>query len=233
VSRPVPDTSLAGVAPGEASPPVDCPLCPRLVAYRRGNQATYPSWHNGAVPSFGPVDARLLIVGLAPGVRGANRTGRPFTGDFAGVLLYQTLLKLGLATGRYGADPADGLTLSDCRVTNAVRCVPPANLPTPAEISACNGFLGNELASMPRLRAVLALGGVSHKAVLRARGLRASHTAFQHGVIHVLPDGLLLADSYHVSRLNTNTGRLTTAMFEAVVVAMLRRMGDASGGTIV
>ncbi len=224
MSRLVPGASPAGSAAADACPPIDCPLCARLVAYRRANQTANPIWHNGAVPSFGPVDARLLIVGLAPGVRGANRTGRPFTGDFAGVLLYQTLLKFGLAEGRYGADPADGLTLNGCRVTNAVRCVPPGNLPTPAEITACNAFLSNELASMPRLCGVLALGGVSHKAVLRARGLRASHTAFQHGVIHSLPDGLLLADSYHVSRLNTNTGRLTTAMFEAVVAAMLRRM---------
>jgi uracil-DNA glycosylase family 4 len=211
--------------PGLAGPSSDCPLCPRLVSYRLGNQAANPSWHNGAVPSFGPTDARLLIVGLAPGVRGANRTGRPFTGDFAGVLLYQTLIKFGLAHGRYGADPADGLALTDCRVTNAVRCVPPANLPTPFEVATCNSFLAAELAAMPRLRAVLALGGVSHKAVLRARGLRASHAAFRHGAIHVLPDELLLADSYHVSRLNTNTGRLTTPMFEAAVLAILQRIG--------
>jgi len=204
--------------------PVDCPLCARLVAYRHANQAANPTWHNGAVPSFGPLEARLLIVGLAPGVRGANRTGRPFTGDFAGVLLYRTLLKFGLAEGRYDADPAGGLVLRDCRVTNAVRCVPPANLPTPSEITACNAFLTREVAAMPRLRAVLALGGVSHKAVLRARGLRASHAAFQHGAIHTLPDGLLVADSYHVSRLNTNTGRLTTSMFEAVVGALRQGM---------
>ncbi len=205
--------------------PPDCPICPRLVAYRQTNQAAQPSWHNGAVPSFGPVDARLLVVGLAPGVRGANRTGRPFTGDFAGVLLYQTLIKFGLAEGPYAADPADGLVLKDCRVTNAVRCVPPANLPTPVEITACNAFLDTEMAAMPRLRAVLALGGISHKSVLRARGLRASHTAFRHGSIHLLPDGLLVADSYHVSRLNTNTGRLTTPMFEATVAAILARLG--------
>jgi uracil-DNA glycosylase len=200
-----------------ALPAPDCPFCERLVGYRESNQAANPGWHNGAVPSFGGLDARLLVVGLAPGVRGANRTGRPFTGDFAGMLLYQTLLKFGLARGTYAADPADGLTLIDTRVTNAVRCVPPANLPTPAEITACNPFLAAEMAAMPNLRAVLSLGGVSHKAVLRARGLRASHVAFQHGALHRLADGLLVADSYHVSRLNTNTGRLTTAMFEAVV----------------
>ena len=206
-------------------PGADCPLCDRLVAYRDANRKANPVWHNGAVPSFGPVEARLLVVGLAPGVRGANRTGRPFTGDFAGVLLYQTLLKFGLAVGAYGADPADGLRLRDTRVTNAVRCVPPANLPTPAEITACNPFLAAELAAMPRLRAILALGGVAHKAVLRAQGLRASHVAFQHGALHDLPSGLLLADSYHVSRLNTNTGRLTPAMFEAVVGDIVARLG--------
>ncbi|HVY16537.1 MAG TPA: uracil-DNA glycosylase [Rhodopila sp.] len=206
------------MAAADASAPApDCRICVRLATYRDANRAANPSWFNGAVPSFGPVDARLLVVGLAPGVRGANRTGRPFTGDFAGMLLYATLLKFGFATGTYQADPADWLALVDCRVTNAVRCVPPANLPTPAEITNCNPFLARELAAMPRLRAVLALGGVAHKAVLRARGLRASHVPFAHGALHPLPEGLLLADSYHVSRLNTNTGRLTAAMFEAVV----------------
>jgi uracil-DNA glycosylase family 4 len=209
---------------GAAAPPADCALCERLAAYRNANQAANPSWHNAPVPSFGPIDASFLVVGLAPGVRGANRTGRPFTGDFAGLLLYQTLIKFGRAKGSYGADPGDGMTLMDTRVTNAVRCVPPANLPTPAEITACNTFLTAELAAMPRLRAVLALGGVAHKAVLRARGLRASHVDFQHGVVHALPDGLLVADSYHVSRLNTNTGRLTAPMFEAVVATVLQRM---------
>jgi uracil-DNA glycosylase family 4 len=205
-------------------PAANCPLCPRLVGYRDSNKLANPAWFNGAVPSFGPLDARFLVVGLAPGVRGANRTGRPFTGDFAGVLLYQTLIKYGFAAGTYAADPADGITLRDCRVTNAVRCVPPANLPTPAEITGCNPFLTHELTAMPRLRVVLALGGVSHKAVLRARGLRASHTAFVHGAVHTLPDGVLLVDSYHVSRLNTNTGRLTTPMFEAVIADIVARL---------
>lgn len=209
----------------DADPGRDCPRCERLVAYRHSNRLANPGWHNAPVPSFGPIDARILVVGLAPGVRGANRTGRPFTGDFAGMLLYQTLIKHGLAEGSYGADPGDGLALRDTRVTNAVRCVPPANLPTPVEIAACNPFLQAELAAMPRLRAVLALGGVAHKGVLRARGLRASHVPFQHGILHTLPDGLLVADSYHVSRLNTNTGRLTTPMFEAVVAAILERIG--------
>ena len=206
------------------APAANCPLCPRLVGYRQSNQAANPAWFNGAVPSFGDLNARFLVVGLAPGVRGANRTGRPFTGDFAGTLLYQTLIKFGFAEGVYGADPADGVTLHDCRVTNAVRCVPPANLPTPAEITGCNPFLVRELAAMPRLRVVLALGGVSHKAVLRARGLRASHVGFAHGAVHALPDGLSLVDSYHVSRLNTNTGRLTTAMFEAVIADIVARL---------
>ena len=200
-----------------SAPDRDCALCPRLVAYRQANRDAHADWHNAPVPSFGGTDARVLVVGLAPGVRGANRTGRPFTGDFAGTLLYQTLLAFGLATGGYDAHAGDGLMLSDCRVTNAVRCVPPGNLPVPAEINACNGFLADELGAMPNLRAVLALGGVAHKAVLRARGLRASHVKFEHGALHDLPGGLLLADSYHVSRLNTNTGRLTPAMFTSVV----------------
>lgn len=206
------------------APGRDCDLCPRLVQYRLANRAAHEDWHNAPVPSFGRVDAGVLVVGLAPGVRGANRTGRPFTGDFAGMLLYTTLLKFGLASGAYGASPDDGLTLTGCRVTNAVRCVPPGNLPVPAEINACNGFLTGEIAAMTNLRAVLALGGVAHKAVLRARGLRASHVPFQHGALHDLPDGLLLADSYHVSRLNTNTGRLTTAMFESVVAEIVSRV---------
>jgi uracil-DNA glycosylase family 4 len=205
-------------------PERDCGLCPRLKDYRTANRAAHPDWHNAPVPSFGGLDARLLVVGLAPGVRGANRTGRPFTGDFAGELLYQTLPRFGLASGRYAATPDDGLSPRDCRITNAVRCVPPANLPSTAEINACNSFLADEFASMPHLRVVLALGLVAHKAVLRARGLKASHVAFRHGASHVLPDGLLLADSYHVSRLNTNTGRLTEAMFHAVVADIVARL---------
>jgi uracil-DNA glycosylase family 4 len=207
-----------------ALPAPDCALCPRLTEYRHANHAANPDWFNAPVPSFGSLDARLLIVGLAPGVRGANRTGRPFTGDFAGKLLYQTLVKFGLARGSYGADPRDGLTLLDCRVTNAVRCVPPGNLPTPKEIGACNQFLTAEVAAMPRLRGVLALGGTAHNAVLRAHGVRPAHVSFRHGAIHALPEERLLADSYHVSRLNTNTGRLTEAMFEAVVEALLARL---------
>jgi len=215
--------SQAQVGP-VAAPSRDCPLCPRLAEFREANRAAHHDWFNAPVPSFGALDARLLIVGLAPGVRGANRTGRPFTGDFAGTLLYHTLLHAGLAQGRYGADPEDGLSLVDCRVTNAVRCVPPANLPTPAEIGACNAFLAAEIAAMPRLRGLLALGGTAHNAVLRVHGVRPSRAPFRHGAIHPLPGGQLLADSYHVSRLNTNTGRLTEAMFREVVQELLARL---------
>jgi uracil-DNA glycosylase family 4 len=211
-------------APGR--PGSDCPLCPRLAEYRLANRAAHVDWFNAPVPSFGSLDARLLIVGLAPGVRGANRTGRPFTGDFAGELLYTSLLKFGLAVGRYGADPNDGLTLVDCRVTNAVRCVPPANLPTPLETATCNTFLTAELAGMPQLRAVLALGGTAHNAVLRANGLKPARVPFRHGAMHALPEDRVLVDSYHVSRLNTNTGRLTEAMFHAVVGGMLDRLAQ-------
>jgi uracil-DNA glycosylase family 4 len=208
-----------------ALPSPDCTLCPRLAEYRHANHAAHPEWFNAPVPSFGPLDARLLIVGLAPGVRGANRTGRPFTGDFAGDLLYRTMLRFGLATGHYKADPQDGLTLVDCRVTNAVRCVPPGNLPTPAEIGTCNRFLAAEIAAMPRLRGVLALGGTAHNAVLRAHGMRPARTPFRHGAMHALPGDRVVADSYHVSRLNTNTGRLTEAMFHAVVETLLANLG--------
>ncbi len=205
-------------------PPPDCNLCPRLAEYRAANRTAHPDWFNGPVPSFGPLDARLLIVGLAPGVRGANRTGRPFTGDFAGELLYRTLLQYGLASGRYGADPNDGLILLDCRVTNAARCVPPANLPTPREVATCNGFLATEIAAMPRLRAILALGGTAHNASLRAHGLKPARVPFRHGAMHPLPGDRVLADSYHVSRLNTNTGRLTEAMFHTVVRSLINRL---------
>jgi len=207
-----------------AAPGHDCPLCPRLVAYRQANRAANPGWHNGPVPSWGPREAPLLVLGLAPGVRGANRTGRPFTGDYAGKLLYGTLLKFGVARGEFREDPSDGMELLGCRIANAVRCVPPENLPTPAEIRTCNGFVQAELAAMPRLRAVLALGVVAHNALLRAKGTPASRFPFAHGAQHALPDGLLLADSYHVSRYNTSTRRLTPEMFEAAVSALLARL---------
>jgi uracil-DNA glycosylase len=224
-------SASAAVPPGAAeegladSPGRDCPLCPRLVAYRTANRVANPDWFNAPVPSFGPLDARLLVVGMAPGVRGANRTGRPFTGDHAGVLLYTTLLRFGFAQGTYLAEASDGLTLRDCRIVNAVRCVPPANLPEPPEVKTCNRFLTAELQAMANLRAVLALGVLAHAAVLKACGIPPTRIRFRHGETHELPDGLLLADSYHVSRYNTNTGRLTTAMFEAVVGAVRNRIG--------
>jgi len=212
--------------PSPDAPARDCPLCPRLVAYRDTNRAANPDWFNAPVPSFGPADAPLLVVGLAPGVRGANCTGRPFTGDHAGLLLYATLLRFGLASGDYRADPADGLVLHGCRIANAVRCVPPANLPTPTEARTCNRFLAVELRAMPRLRAVLALGVLAHAAVLKARGIPVARVRFRHGDLHELPDGLLLADSYHVSRYNTNTGKLTEPMFQRVVASILERLGE-------
>ncbi len=199
------------------APPRDCPLCPRLVAFRAGNRAREPGWHNAPVPSFGGLDAALLVVGLAPGLRGANRTGRPFTGDYAGLLLYATLLKYGFAKGSYAESADDGLTLLGARITNAVRCVPPANLPTPLESRTCNSFLRAELAAMPRLRVILALGTLAHQMSLRALGLKPSAHRFAHGAMHEARPGLMLADSYHVSRYNTSTRRLTVPMFEEVV----------------
>jgi uracil-DNA glycosylase family 4 len=206
--------------PPPSEPPHDCPLCPRLVAYRQANREAQPDWFNGPVPGFGPLSARLLVVGLAPGVKGANRTGRPFTGDHAGILLYETLLAHGFATGSYAARPDDGLALNDCRIVNAVRCVPPANRPLPAEMRACNPFLGAAIDQMPALRAILSLGTIAHDAVLRARGQRLAAFAFRHGALHELPGGLILADSYHVSRYNTSTRRLTPPMFDAVIAGL-------------
>ena len=211
------------------APPADCRLCPRLAAFRDANRARYPGFHNAPVASFGPLEARLLIVGLAPGLKGANQTGRPFTGDYAGDLLYATLEKFGLARGAYGRHAGDGLTLVDCRITNAVRCVPPENKPTPEESRTCRPFLAAELGALPRLEAVLALGTVAHGAVLAALGHRKSHCRFGHGALHQLPGhqlpgGLLLADSYHCSRYNTNTGRLTVEMFEAVFAKLTARL---------
>jgi uracil-DNA glycosylase len=208
-------TLSAGLS--EAFPGRECALCPRLAAFRSAQRTAHPDWFNAPVPSFGPDSAELLIVGLAPGLRGANRTGRPFTGDYAGDLLYSSLLKFGFAVGDYGAYPQDGLELRRARITNAVRCVPPQNRPEPAEILACGRFLGAELTRLPRLRAILALGAIAHNAVLAANGLKRAPYPFAHGAMHELPGGTVLADSYHCSRLNTNTGRLTPAMFEAVI----------------
>jgi uracil-DNA glycosylase family 4 len=187
------------------------------VAFRDELRAKYPDWGNAPVRSFGGIDAGLLIVGLAPGMKGANRTGRPFTGDYAGDLLYATLLKFGFARGTYRADPNDGLQLVDCRIANAVRCLPPENKPTPAEFTQCRPFLQAELAMMPDVKVILALGKGAHDQVLRALTVRpAGAYPFIHNRLHDLPTGLKLADSYHCSRYNTNTGRLTTPMFEDV-----------------
>ena len=214
-------------APHEApdEPGRDCPLCPRLAAFRVQQRARFPLWHNAPVPSFGDGTARLLIVGLAPGLKGANRTGRPFTGDYAGDLLYATLAKFGFARGVYAARADDGLALVDCRISNAVRCVPPENKPAPAEIAACRVFLAAEIAAMARLRVVLALGAIAHQAVLAVCGETRTAHPFAHGALHSLRGGLALADSYHCSRLNTNTGTLTAAMFESVFAALRARLG--------
>ncbi len=209
---------------GPDAPDRDCRLCPRLAAYRAEWRAREPDWHNAPVPSFGPLDAPLLIVGLAPGLRGANRTGRPFTGDWAGDLLYDTLARYGFARGSYDRRPDDGLVLTGCRITNAVRCVPPENRPTTAENRACLPFLTAEIAAMPRLRAILALGGLAHGSALAALGLRKSAFAFRHGAFHNVSERLLLADSYHCSRYNTNTRRLTPEMFRAVFAEIRARL---------
>ena len=202
--------------PSQLNPGPDCPLCPRLVDFRERNREFHADWHNAPVDSFGDVDAPLLIVGLAPGLRGANCTGRPFTGDFAGELLYATISKFGFAMGEYGATADDGLRLVNCRITNAVRCVPPENKPIGAEVTTCRPFLEREIVAMTNLRVILALGGLAHGAVLATLGERKNAYKFGHNEQHSLTGGLILTDSYHCSRYNTNTGRLTEAMFENV-----------------
>jgi uracil-DNA glycosylase len=207
----------------EPEPPRDCPICPRLVAYRQTNQASNPDWFNGPAPSFGDPSARLLVVGLAPGRQGANRTGRPFTGDYAGVLLYETLLKFGFARGRYAARPDDGLELVDCMVSNAVRCAPPGNKPLPGEEAACRPFLARRIEALPRLRAIVTLGDVARRNLLKALGARANAAAAGHGVETDIGRYRVFG-SYHCSRLNTNTGRLTPPMFEAVFESVRRHL---------
>lgn len=198
-----------------AEPPADCPLCPRLVAYRAENVRREPDWFNGAAPSFGDPEARLLVAGLAPGRTGANRTGRPFTGDHAGWLLYQTLIETGFAHGTYDARPDDGLQLVDCMITNAVRCAPPGNKPLPAEEATCRPFLTARLQALPRLKVIVTLGDVSRRNVLKALGKPASAMAPGHGSEARVGPYVLL-NSYHCSRLNTNTGRLTPLMFREI-----------------
>jgi uracil-DNA glycosylase family 4 len=200
----------------EAEAPRDCPLCPRLVQFRDILRDEQPAWWNAPVPAFGDRDAWLAIVGLAPGKHGANRTGRPFTGDYAGELLYATLLKFGLATGSYGADPHDGLQLRGTIILNAVKCLPPANKPEPREIATCRNYFEAALASLPKVRVLLALGQIAHVAAARALGLPPTSTKFGHGAEATAPDGRVLLSSYHCSRYNQNTGRLDTGMFEKV-----------------
>jgi len=211
----------------------ECPRCPRLVAFRQTWRQSEPDWFNAPVDSFGGSDARLLIVGLAPGLRGANRTGRPFIGDYAGDLLYATLAEFGFARGHYAASADDGLELLDCRITNAVRCVPPDNKPTPQEITTCRDYLKAVIAEMNNLRAVVALGRIAHESFVQASGARRSQFPFAHGRAHVLANvlakvlaPLTLLDSYHCSRYNTNTGVLTPQMFRTVI-GQARKLIDA------
>lgn len=196
--------------------PLDCALCPRLTTFLSEQRAKYPDWHNAPVPSFGPETARLLILGLAPGLRGANATGRPFTGDFAGETLYSTLLSHEFASGSYAPNGQDDLTLPDTRISNAVRCVPPQNKPTPDEVRNCRPYLETELQKMKNLQIILSLGKISHDTVLRHFGLKLSAFPFAHMAVHEITDEVVLVDSYHCSRYNTQTGRLTQSMFDDV-----------------
>ena len=202
-----------------------CTVCPRLAGFLADVRTANPGYFARPVPPFGDPRARLLIVGLAPGMHGANRTGRPFTGDYAGILLYDTLHRFGFASRPVSESADDGLELNDCRITNAVKCLPPANKPEPAEIRACNRYLAAELAGSPELRVILALGQVAHKAVLMATGLKQGALRFGHGLRHHLPDGRVLIDSYHCSRYNTQTRRLTEAGFHDVFRTIRHELG--------
>lgn len=214
--------AMSFASPADLSPipeveaPRNCPLCPRLVRFREECRDEHPGWWNAPVPAFGERHAWLAIVGLAPGKHGANRTGRPFTGDYAGELLYSTLLKFGLAEGRYGADPADGIRLTGAIILNAVKCLPPANKPEPREIATCSNYFEAALAALPSVRVLVALGQIAHIASARALGLPPSGTKFGHGAEHAAPGGRILLSSYHCSRYNQNTGRLDAGMFESV-----------------
>jgi uracil-DNA glycosylase family 4 len=214
---------IAAISPVPAlEAPRNCPLCPRLVAFREDLRAEYPDWWNAPVPHFGDPDAWLAICGLAPGKHGANRTGRPFTGDHAGVLLYDTLLKFGLATGSYEERPDDSLRLNGVVIVNSVKCVPPQNKPLPQEIATCTrAFFQPALEALPKARVLVALGLIAHNAAVRSAGGRLADHKFGHLAEHRLPDGRLLVDSYHCSRYNQNTGRLTAEMFEAVFARAL------------
>jgi len=223
-----PRRKQAATANPPAEPAPDCALCERLCSYRDDNKETYPDYFNGAAPSFGPQNARLLIVGLAPGLHGANRTGRPFTGDYAGDLLYATLEKFGFSNGRYQSRADDGLKLKDAIITNAVRCAPPGNKPTPAEIRTCRPFLKARIEALPKLKAIICLGRIAHDSTLAALGVRAKDAPFGHAARHDLDSGLSLFDSYHCSRYNTNTGRLTEPMFEDVFSSVRRRLSGSA-----
>lgn len=203
--------------PNPTVPGHDCPLCPRLVKYREDYRSLQPDWFNAPVPSFGPLTAQLLVVGQAPGINGANRTGRPFTGDVAGRLLYPALVKFGFATGVFKERPDDGLKLVNCRITNAVRCAPPQHKLEASDNNSCLPFLTDEIKALTKLRVLLVLGGKAHNSALRALNLKVSHYKFQHGMLHELPNNLILADSFHTSQYNVNTGRITEAMFEKVI----------------
>jgi uracil-DNA glycosylase family 4 len=216
--------ALAGAALLLTEPGRNCPLCPRLADFRAQARGREPRWFNSPVPSFGDPDAALLIVGLAPGLQGANRTGRPFTGDYAGDLLYATLLEYGFAKGVYRARPDDGLMLVDCRIGNAVRCVPPQNKPLPIEINTCRQFLIATIQTMPKLRAIVALGRVAHDSMLKVLSLRAAAAPFTHGAVHQA-GSLKLYDSYHCSRYNTNTRVLTPDMFRSVFARVRTDLG--------
>ena len=209
-------------------PRSDCDLCPRLKEFRDKNRADYPNWHNDPVSSFGGLDGELLIVGLAPGLRGANKTGRPFTGDYAGDFLYSHLKKYGFSKGQYKAKKNDGLVLVNCRITNAVRCVPPKNKPIGSEVLACRLFLGDEIAALSNLRVILALGTLAHGAVLAALGKKKSAYKFKHNKFHKIKgnmgENLILANSYHCSRYNTNTGRLNESMFDLVFEKIINHL---------
>ena len=205
-------------------PTHDCPLCPRLAAFRLQNRANYPDFFNAPVPSFGSLDAEFLVVGLAPGLKGANQTGRPFTGDYAGIILYNSLAKHGFADGIYEARVDDNLQLINCRITNAVACVPPENKPETSEIKTCNQFLRAEILSMPNLRIILSLGLVSHSAVLKAFDLPANYSKFKHGAAHKINEKITLLNTYHSSRYNINTGRLTQEMFDNIVEQVRERL---------
>lgn len=210
-------------------PPRDCPRCPRLVALRRACQAEHPDWWNAPVHAFGDPDAWLVLAGLAPGKHGANRTGRSFTGDYAGDLLFRTLAAFGLSRGDYDARIDDGLALDGAIIVNSVKCLPPQNKPTPAEIANCRPFFERQLAALPKVRVIVALGRIAHDAVLRAAGVRLAAFPFAHGAVHALPDGRHLVDSYHCSRYNTNTGRLTPEMFADVFRTAIALRDQTSG----